>query len=623
LFRSGVVTQPGERLKRLSTEEIHRHPRGADLIVRVDVPDDKEVPPQVTLHYRTVGSTGSSRGRVTMTQVGGRTFRHVLARAMDDHQLYVVGGDFTNRLPFRIEIVDPPRIDALRLDCEYPGYTGMNAFADQLVSVQGTQVSLPVGTSFVLQAETNKPLEGVRLRCPAFDLDFGRNAGAFPESDAGSPAQPSPAALNRLRIRTSETGEESSATVDIPIAGNWLAADGRRFDLPLVVAADAAARLSAWNSASSGTLPIPPDVPLQFELHDVDDIRSAEPIRLTINGIADLPPVVETRLRGIGRSITRLARIPVEGSITDDYGIAAARFGHRVDEQTEYAFTELVAPPAGQKQFRLGAAQERAAEPFNVRPLELSLGQKLILTMFAEDADDVSGPHQSHGEVYSFQVVSNEDLLAILYDKELNLRQRFEQIVSEVQEARDDLAAHHRLGLEARALRAKQQPTEGDEAKRDEINTSLAAAADRRLNSLRKNHTETRAVEELFAEIREELVNNRVDTSTMLERIDDGILTPLHQINEIDYPQTDQQIALFKLVHSQNEDAANEIQTAVNDIDAMLDRMAGVLDKMKERETFNELVKRLQLIRELQEEIRNKTKEAKVRSLIDSEFFKK
>ncbi len=577
----GAVVQPGDRFIPLTTEHVYRHPRGADLVIRVEVPEDKEVPEQVTLHYRTLGETGSSRGRVTMTQIGDRTFRHALTRAMDDHQLHVVGGDFTNRLPYRVEVVEPPRIDAIRLECDYPAYTGMNAFADQLVQVQGTQVSLPVGTLFTLESEMNKPVTDVRLRILSAGWAFNHQ---------------------------------------------WLSAAGRRYRVPMILSADAAedaadaadagARVSEW----TGRVPIPPDVPLQFELYDADDIRSAEPIRLTISGIVDLPPVVETRLRGIGRSITRLARIPVEGTITDDYGVAAARFGFRVDDQTDYDFTELASSPAGQKEFRLGDSGEDAPEPFNVRPLELSLGQKLILTVFAKDADNISGPHESHGEVYSFRVVSGEDLLSILYDKELNLRLRFEQIISEVQEARDDLAAHHRLSLEAGDLQALEQPTEADEAMRDEINTSLSVAADRRLNSLRKNHTETRAVEELFADIREELVNNRVDTSTMLERIDDGILTPLHEINDFDYPEIDEAIALFKLVHSQEEDSSNEIQTAIDDTDAMLKRMEGVLNEMRRRETFNELVKRLQSIREKQEEIRNLTKGAKVRSLIEGAF---
>ncbi|MBX3436874.1 MAG: hypothetical protein KF861_05225 [Planctomycetaceae bacterium] len=612
-----IVSQPGDQLKRLSTEDVFRHPRGADLVVRVDVPDDKLVPDVVTLHYRTLGETGESRGRVTMTQVGDRTFRHVLTRAMDDHQLQVVGGDFTNRLPFRIQIVDPPRVDAIRLECEYPAYTGMNAFADHLVPVQGTQVSLPVGTSCVLHAEFNKPLTGVRMRCPLFDLTFGRTEDLSSQAAVHADAASTPR-INRVNILSADASESAVRSLSLPHADQWLSNDGLAMAIPVVIATDAAEALTAWNGASNLPLPVPPDVPLQFELHDTDDIRSTEPIRLTINGMEDMPPIVETRLKGIGRSITRLARIPIAGQIMDDYGVAAASFGHRIDGQSEYARTELAVGPSGQKQFALGDARVGAVERFNVLPLELSLGQKLILTVFARDADDVSGPHESHGEVYSFTVVSNEDLLAILYDKELNLRQRFEQIISEVQEARDDLVAQHRLSLEARALRNKSQPTEADEAQRDDISASLSAAADRRLNSLRKNHTETRAIEELFADIREELVNNRVDTSTMLARIDGGILTPLHQINEIDYPQADQSIALFRLVHSQKGEPSGEIHTAIRDLDVMLERMAGVLNEMRRRETFNELVKRLQSIRDKQEEIRNLTRDAKFRSLFDT-----
>jgi hypothetical protein len=611
----GVVAQPGDEFRPLSTEQVYRHPRGADLVIRVDVPDDKEVPEQVTLHYRTLGETGRSRGRVTMTQIGDRAFRHALTNAMDDHHLQVVGGDFTNRLPYRIEIVDPPRIDDIWLDCHYPAYTQMNAFADQLLPVQGTQVSLPVGTSFVLQASANKPLLGVRLRCPIFDLSFGRER----DDRASTGSEPS-APPNRLRVTASPTDDAPSAPSELHVPSDWLSADGRRFELPLLVVGDAAERITQWDGSGSSPLPIPPDVPLQFELHDVDDVRSAEPVRLTISGIVDLPPAVETRLRGIGRSITRLARIPVEGVISDDYGVVAARFGYRVDEQAEYEFAELSSPPAGQKKFELGAGSGESLERFNVPPLELSLGQKLILTVFAEDADDVSGPHESHGEVYSFTIVSTEDLLAELYTKELNLRQRFEQIISEVQEARDDLAAQHGLSLEARELRGKTQPTEADEAKRDEINMSLSVAADRRLNSLRKNHTETRAIAELFAEIREEPVNNRIDTPAKLARIDDGILTPLHQINEFDYPQVDEAIALYKLVHARNEDPAGQIQLAVSHLDGMLERMAGVLNEMQKRETFNEVVKMLQEIYDAEAELLERTREAKIRSLIEGAF---
>ncbi|MEZ6144833.1 MAG: hypothetical protein R3B91_05220 [Planctomycetaceae bacterium] len=607
----GVVAQPGDRFQKLTTDEEYRHPRGADLVVRVDVPEDKVVPEQVTLHYHTTGETGSSQGRVTMTQVGNRSFRHVLSRAMDDHQLWVVGGDFTNRRPYRIDVVDPPRIDGISLDCNYPAYTGMNAFADQMVPVQGTQVSLPVGTRFVLKAGTNKALLGVRIRSPQFDLSI-----AVPSiSDDQSTAELPPSASSQLVVKSEESDESMTYPLRESDVQQLFASGGSGFELPLVVATDAAERLANWNASTNFELPVPPDVPLQFELHDTDDIWSAEPTRLTINGIVDLPPVVETRLKGIGRSITRLARIPVEGTISDDYGVRTARFGYRVDEAEAYEYADLSQVPAGQKSFPLGGAEPQGTEPFNVRPLELSLGQKLILSVFAEDADDISGPHESHGELYTFRVVSNEELLAILYDKELNLRLRFEQIITEVTEARDDLAAHLEVSREAQGLRGVEQPTDDQRALLDQANTSLAVCADRRLQSMRKNHTETRSIEESFAEIREEMVNNRVDTSTALERIDDGILTPLHQINEFDYPEVDQNIALFRLVHEGGEDSAAEIQTAIRNIDTMLDRMQGILTEMQRRETFNEIVKLYQALLEKEQELHNRTKKSHIDSL--------
>ena len=612
-----VVSQPGERIRRLSSDEAYRHPRGADLVVRVDVPEGKVVPEQVTLHYRTIGESGSGRGRVTMTQIGDRTFRHALTRAVDDHQLWVVGGDFTNRLAYRVEAVDPPTIDRITLDCDYPNYTGMDAFADQLIPVQGSQVSLPVGTRFLLRAEVNKPLVGLRLRCPVFDLDVRRMLSA---SDDENPPN---SRHNALSIPREGEQNPTSVPLDPAVAEEWFTEEGGLLTLPLVLSPSADDELAHLASADVGPatfIPIPPDVPLQFELFDVDDVQSSEPIRLTVNGIVDLPPTVETRLKGIGRSVTRLASIPIEGAITDDYGVAGARFGYRVDDETEYQFAELTTAPDGRKAFTLGEAEEPAVERFLVRPLELSLGQKLILTLFAADADDVTGPHESHGEVYTFRIVSAEDLLAELYDKELNLRQRFEQIISEVRETREDLAVQRERSLEARRLRGQESGTTDDGDQLEAIQADLDAAADRRLNSLRKNHTETRSIEELFLDIRAELVNNRVDTSSMLERIDDGIVTPLHQINEIDYPEVDRNLALFKLVNEDGRDPTGELETTLANLDGMLDRMEAVLREMRRRETFNELVKRFQAIIDTQAKIRDETKKARNRALIGGAF---
>jgi hypothetical protein len=640
-----VMIPPGEQARPLAAGEVHRHPRGADLVVRVEIPEGKEVPASVSLRYRTAGSSGSHRGHVTMTQVGDRTFRHALARAMDDHQLWVVGGDYTNKQPFRIEVVDEPRIDAVQLACDYPDYTGMDAFADKLVPVQGTQVSLPIGTSFVLRGQTNKPLRGLRLRVSGQELTVGSlgdgewsgAAGSDSRTGAGSNSPSSPFA--KTQTASSPSAGVGSAPGTDSTAGSipGIEPDGRAFVIPmqLVGPADAGAANPAGSAGdsetrppdsgrSNGSLPLQmtADAQVQFELFDSDGIVSPEPIRLTIRGIVDLPPVVETRLRGIGRSVTRLARIPVSGTITDDYGVAQARFGYRIDEAPEYAFEPFGLPASGQKELVLGGGGEPPWEHFALRPLELSIGQKLMLTVFAADADNVTGPHDDHGEVYTFSVVSAEDLLAQLYDKELNLRQRFEQVLLEVREARDDLAVHAARSREVHA--AADGPTaespEGAAGPFAELAAAVRTCADRRLGSLRKNHTECRSIEELFGDIRDELVNNRVDTASLLERIEGGILAPLHDINEVDYPQVDEAVALFRLIQERNGNATGAIEASVAAVDGLIERMERVLAEMRRRETFNELVKRLQSILEKQQEIREQTNKARVKSLIEGQF---
>ena len=86
-----------------------------------------------------------------------------------------------NRTPLKIEVVDPPRIAEVRLECDYPDYIGREEEEDKSVLVQGAQVTLPMETQFHFVGTVNKPLRGFQVRSPAMDLEFGMPAGA----DAG------------------------------------------------------------------------------------------------------------------------------------------------------------------------------------------------------------------------------------------------------------------------------------------------------------------------------------------------------------------------------------------------------------------------------------------------------
>ncbi len=95
-----------------------------------------------------------------MSRQGEGRFRTTLARVIDDHELWITAGDFVNRRPLRIEIVDPPRLDQLELLCDYPSYTGLDAIEDKPVSVQSLQTSLPMETALCYMArQTNRSWE--------------------------------------------------------------------------------------------------------------------------------------------------------------------------------------------------------------------------------------------------------------------------------------------------------------------------------------------------------------------------------------------------------------------------------------------------------------------------------
>ncbi|MBL8848484.1 MAG: hypothetical protein JNG89_02325 [Planctomycetaceae bacterium] len=605
-----VLVQPGDRLKEFG-QDGYKHPRGADLTLVADASEGRELPEAVSLSYRVLGN-GESRGDVAMTQSGDRRFRHTLGRVIENHELWVAGGDFINREAYRVIIVEPPQIGRIVLHCDYPDYTGLDAITDRERVVESAQVSLPAETSFVMQAEANKPLVAVQLRSPHFDLEFC------------SPLHPSPIeATLTIHPQAGESDAQSQAprrlSIPADVSRNWFTDDGKSFRIPLVLATRGLQDLQSLAS-DFAAVPVPPDTTLQLYLEDVDDVATTDPLLLTLVGIPDTPPVVESRRSGVDTSVTRLAEIPVIGRIRDDYGIASARFEYKIDDAAEFTARPFAVPPAGQKDFVLGESSPVHSERFTLQPLELKVDQQLTLTVAAEDGDNLNGPHVSRGEVFTFTVVTPEELLAQLYDKELNLRLRFEQIRREVQAVRDDLALHleqhnERVRLATESVEPAQQAQRQEEIRR--LTLAISASAERSLHAVGKTSSESRAVEIGFAGIREEMVNNRVSTSLTLQRIDDRILQPLGVINGASYPELHQRIGLFKLANANNSDPSSAISTSIIAAEGLLARMDAVLANMREREGINEMIKLLEDIRNRTRTLRNETQQEQERRLFD------
>jgi len=623
-----VLVQPGDRIRGFRNMR-YKHARGSDLTLIVEIPEGKrrngevwKIPETVTLQYRLDDGRGS--GSVNMTRYSDRQFRHTIGSLLDGMNFWVKGGDYVNRDPYRVEVVDPPRVDQITLNCDFPAHTGMNAGQTSL-KVQGAQISIPAETRFQFHAAINKPLLNVRCEFGAHRLLFGYRQptvekSAEPENGQEDQDSEAPPEFFAEWYEESEDGQSRQRfPLDEAVAKKFLAEDGKSFTLPMALSAAEtdAARDRSREPMSGFGLPfvLSPGTSIRIYLEDTDDIVSAEPARLVLNGASDNPPTVATQLKGVGSSITRKAIIPMTGFVTDDYGLTDVRFDFRLEDDPMWSSrpfrAKLVAPA---KEFQLGGDAEDPKESFDVLPMELAIGKKLTLTVTAIDGDNLNGPHEQRGEQYNFTIVTNEELLSILYEREVNLRQRFKTIMDELERARKDLILHRAKVQEADDLKKTGGPN--DAGKIDDLVTSVAICAERTLHQVRKNSSETAVIEDGFRAILEELVNNRVHTEQMVQRINGLIVDPLHAINTIDYPAADGAVGLFKLALEKDQDPTAQIDNSVESLSLMLEHMARVLKEMQDLADFHEAIKALKVIIDDSEKLNEETiKERKKKDL--------
>lgn len=370
------------------------------------------------------------------------------------------------------------------------------------------------------------------------------------------------------------------------------------------------------------------DQTLSFSLLDTDGIRNRGPIQLALTAVPDEPPQIEIQLEGIGSAITPQARLPLSGKVADDYGVNRVWLEYSIDQQEprEAVLTD-----------RSGGSEIDISQAFEVVPLELKPGQKLLVGSKAADNRSppaADGPNVAGGERFLLDVVRPDQLLALLETRELNLRQRFETILQEVTDTRDSLvglekasSAEGGSGSTSKTGGPKEAsetpPSDGDTEQ-----TSAAAVLHR--NQLRveraqqnsvKNAEETRGVADSFDGIRAELVNNRVDTEELRLRLKDHISDPLKRIVETQFTELDRRLALLKSKLAADTDD-NAAKAAVEQADTIILAMQKVRDQMLELESFNEAVDLLREIIAAQEQVSEQTRKqrtSKVRSLLEDD----
>lgn len=486
---------------------------------------------EVIAHVRAVGGLPDVVELRTKTAAGWRTermgtrgavtaeagaFGHVIRNAVADSELEIRGGD-ARLVGLRLRVVEPPDLAGLQIDYQPPAYLG----GDERRAASARLVRLPRGSRVRLTCTATKPLSSARLTATA------DTAAAQPET------------LATLEAAASSDSRVIAAVIDA----------------------------------------LDTDVGVELGLTDTEGLTNREPIRILLTAVADAAPQVGLAIAGASTAVTPQARLPLEGTLTDDHGLADAAVV--LSRSADGVSARM---PIGRVRGSLPAVEfpPDAPEVVTFAALGVKPGDRLTMMVEARDGCGLAdGPNVGRSDTWPLEVVAPEALRALLEAREIMLRRRFETVIGDLGQARDTLAASPRGGAEPAPAGASAAARCGEAAARSAGETAEIAAA--------------------FRGIRRELDINGVLTPELDTRLVKQIATPLQRLADADLP------ALARGCQAAVAGGGQQTARLVQQADAVLAAMRAVLDTMLELESYNELVERLRTVIRTQEEIRAET----------------
>lgn len=591
-----VLAEPGDRrIAFLNSESqpLYRHARGSDLQLLIEVPAQAEkkgkpwvVPDRVRIDV--LREDGSS-SRSYVSKSADDTFRFILTRLQEDISIEVLGGDYRTPTPLQIRSVSPPALDQLFAKCIYPEYTGWNQERGPDVDILSSELSLPVGTQFQLSATSSKKLRSVRIVTDDFEIQGDTDSGRLTSRD-----------------------ENRVASQDLPAP---LAEDGMSFQVDFLIQStpmprtkeDGDANSEVNTDTTSAGIQLISNSNLKFFLHDDDNIMTSTPESLRISGIPDKAPVIAVRQQGVTNAISRRAIIPITGRITDDYGIAAAGFRFLVDDESQWRKRALRSGFRSGLEFEL-TESGRDREYFAVQPLDLTEGQTLAITILATDECNLPVANESQAEPMVFRIVSNEELLSLMYSQELALRRRFEEVIRKLEQIESDLIFHQDI---AKRLDENTSST----AQKTADVASLNRCADSASNTLRRQKNELDAINEAFREIAQQLLNNAIPPKQLADNMQSQIIRPLQDVSDKAIDEADRSVSRFRVAAMKGLATRELIPAAQKDIRKIINSLKTILDEVRDMAEFHEALSDLKNILEDQKRIMDETKRQQIKNL--------
>jgi hypothetical protein len=235
----------------------------------------------------------------------------------------------------------------------------------------------------------------------------------------------------------------------------------------------------------------------------------------------------------------------------------------------------------------------------------LEPGQTLMLSVRATDRYDLNNsPRVGASQQFALDVVTVQQLLALLEKRELELRQRFEAVHAKMTDTRNLLS---RVDFKADAAEADAERALGRRRLR------VAGA----LQNVTQSTHEVLGLAEAFDHIYEQLVNNRIDNVDLKTRVREQIGTPLRQLGERSMRELEGQLEVANERIADADSGPAALADSLRLADRVLVEMQQILDRMLELESYNEVVGLLRGIIEDQGKLNERTKEQQTERIKD------
>ena len=427
--------------------------RGGSVEVVVRADPQRVVPGAVTFHMTFASAAGDEAVEtVPLSTPESATYVKRFELVNEPFHFYVTGNDDRTADIF-VEVAEPPQLTDLAFEIVRPKY--MNAAPETVTAAQGA-LKIPEDSWVAATGLATKDLAEATIV-----LDDKPVAACRVTAEEGAPRR----VFGRFQLKAPE--------------------------------------------------PFAPILSLRLVLTDSEGFTNPRAVQTQITLLRDQAPGVQMAVKGIGAAVSRRARVPLEITAADDYGLEGVEIewtvlsaGGKSNRVTARTFEpEVPDPPPFRYVFDMQAA---AAAPDGNGEATFEVGDSLRLVAVAHDTMPApAGPNLFAGNPVTLKIVSDEDLMASLVDSQRMMREQFRQAIVIQTESKERVETGVKLAAQAATLPGARQTVRGAADLQQQLIDRIGTIAGR------------------FTVILEHMNNNRVGADADKRRIREAIIGPL------------------------------------------------------------------------------------------------